>query len=156
MLIDEIDQHLHPQWQGGIVQATRRAFPNLQFVVTTHSPLVLAGLRPAEIIRLGYGDSGSVVRLIHHPETGELVKAEQGLEDATPDPRMLSASELVRHWYGVDGSMPTQTTRLLRRYYALANDPWRDDAEETQLQGLIAGLRDAGIIPLHPPPPRQP
>jgi len=40
VLIDEIEQHLHPKWQGKFVQLLRQSFPNIQFVVTTHSPII--------------------------------------------------------------------------------------------------------------------
>ena len=42
VLIDEVDLHLHPQWQQLILQYLHEAFPNLQFIVTTHSPQVLS------------------------------------------------------------------------------------------------------------------
>jgi predicted ATP-binding protein involved in virulence len=42
ILIDEIDLHLHPQWQRGIIQRLRDTFPNCQFLLTTHSPLVIS------------------------------------------------------------------------------------------------------------------
>lgn len=44
VLIDEIDVHLHPKWQQKVVTKLREVFPNVQFVVTTHSPEVLKGL----------------------------------------------------------------------------------------------------------------
>jgi predicted ATP-binding protein involved in virulence len=44
VLIDEIDVHLHPKWQQKVVTRLREVFPNIQFVVTTHSPEVLKGL----------------------------------------------------------------------------------------------------------------
>jgi predicted ATP-binding protein involved in virulence len=44
VLIDEIDVHLHPSWQRKIVPKLRELFPNLQLVVTTHSPQVLGVL----------------------------------------------------------------------------------------------------------------
>lgn len=44
VLIDEIDVHLHPKWQQKVVTKLRKVFPNVQFVVTTHSPEVLKGL----------------------------------------------------------------------------------------------------------------
>lgn len=40
VLIDEIDAHLHPEWQQDIGFWLKRHFPNLQFLVTTHSPLI--------------------------------------------------------------------------------------------------------------------
>ena len=43
VLIDEIDQHLHPEWQKRIVRLLRDGFPNVQFIVSTHAPLVAIG-----------------------------------------------------------------------------------------------------------------
>ncbi|MCT7951325.1 AAA family ATPase [Ancylothrix sp. C2] len=43
VLIDELDIHLHPSWQRYIAGWLREVFPNLQFFVATHSPLVAAG-----------------------------------------------------------------------------------------------------------------
>ena len=40
VLIDEIDAHLHPTWQARIGQWFTRCFPNIQFIVTTHSPII--------------------------------------------------------------------------------------------------------------------
>lgn len=42
ILIDEIEQHLHPKWQRMLLPTLNKLFPNLQFVVTTHSPQVLS------------------------------------------------------------------------------------------------------------------
>lgn len=52
-LIDEIDAHLHPRWQSQIVRGLQRLFPKVQFIVTTHSPFVVASLEPHEVFRLG-------------------------------------------------------------------------------------------------------
>lgn len=41
VMIDEIDSHLHPKWQEEIVPALLRTFPNIQFLITTHSPHVV-------------------------------------------------------------------------------------------------------------------
>ncbi|MEZ4848999.1 MAG: AAA family ATPase [Bacteroidia bacterium] len=43
ILIDEVDAHLHPTWQTRIGQWFTRYFPNIQFIVTTHSPLICRG-----------------------------------------------------------------------------------------------------------------
>lgn len=51
VLIDEVDMHLHPSWQQAVVYDVRKAFPNVQFIVTTHSPQVLSTV-PAEAIRI--------------------------------------------------------------------------------------------------------
>lgn len=44
VLVDEIDLHLHPKWQRDIIPYLSAAFPNVQFIVTTHSPLVIQSL----------------------------------------------------------------------------------------------------------------
>ena len=51
VLIDEVDMHLHPEWQQSVLQSLRDAFPGLQFIVTTHSPQVLSAIK-REHIRL--------------------------------------------------------------------------------------------------------
>ncbi|GAB3950079.1 AAA family ATPase [Spirosoma harenae] len=52
VLIDEIDAHLHPTWQTQIGQWFTKYFPNLQFIVTTHSPLVCRAAEKGTIWRL--------------------------------------------------------------------------------------------------------
>jgi predicted ATP-binding protein involved in virulence len=50
--IDEPDIHLHPEWQLTLRQGLVSLFPNLQFIVTTHSPHLLASAQAGEIIRM--------------------------------------------------------------------------------------------------------
>lgn len=52
VLIDEVDMHLHPQWQQLVLQNLSEAFPSLQFIVTTHSPQVLSTVRQEQILVL--------------------------------------------------------------------------------------------------------
>ena len=49
ILIDEVDMHLHPKWQQSILKDLCIAFPNLQFIVTTHSPQVISSVEPRNI-----------------------------------------------------------------------------------------------------------
>ena len=52
VLIDEIDLHLHPRWQRIIVPALLGAFPQLQFVATTHSPFIIQSLNEGVLLDL--------------------------------------------------------------------------------------------------------
>jgi hypothetical protein len=61
-IIDELDAHLHPRLQRTVVPALRDLFPNVQFIVTTHSPYVVGAARPDEIIALRR-EPGGVVRV---------------------------------------------------------------------------------------------
>lgn len=56
VLIDEIDLHLHPQWQKKIVNDLKNVFPNIQFIVTTHAPLVIGSLRDGAIYDIAVGE----------------------------------------------------------------------------------------------------
>lgn len=49
VLIDELDLRPHSQWQQRIVEALRTAFPNIQFIVTTHSPQILTTVAAQQI-----------------------------------------------------------------------------------------------------------
>ena len=49
VLIDEVELHLHPSWQQKIILILRESFPNIQFIVTTHSPHVLSTVDKKEI-----------------------------------------------------------------------------------------------------------
>jgi hypothetical protein len=66
VLVDEIDLHFHPQWQRQVVPRIAQSLPNLQFVFTTHSPIVTGTLSSANVLlireRIGENDvSRSVV-----------------------------------------------------------------------------------------------
>lgn len=52
-MIDEIDLHLHPRCQARILEDLVRIFPNVQFIVTTHSPVVVASVPRGNIRILG-------------------------------------------------------------------------------------------------------
>ena len=56
VLIDEVDLHLHPRWQRNIVRKLQDTFPNIQFVLTTHSPLIINHLHQESIFLLEDAD----------------------------------------------------------------------------------------------------
>ena len=59
VLIDEIDLHLHPTLQSTILKGLRNAFPNLQFIVTTHAPMVMSSVESNDenvVYRLDYSN----------------------------------------------------------------------------------------------------
>lgn len=52
VMIDEMDLHLHPNWQRHVVDDLKKAFPKIQFVATTHSPFIVQSLEASELINL--------------------------------------------------------------------------------------------------------
>jgi len=58
VVIDEIDLHLHPSFEQEVIQRLQRTFPNIQFIISTHSNLVIANMEENDgrnsIINLNY------------------------------------------------------------------------------------------------------
>jgi len=68
VLVDEIEQHLHPSWQRNIVRLLNQQFPKIQFIITTHSPLVAANANKifkddvdSKLFRARYEENKSIV-----------------------------------------------------------------------------------------------
>lgn len=55
VLVDEIDLHLHPKWQMRVLPRLAKTLPNIQFIVTSHSPLVVGSLEWMNIIKMEQG-----------------------------------------------------------------------------------------------------
>lgn len=62
VIVDELEQHLHPRWQRTILPQLRRLFPKIQFIVATHSPLVASSCSDVTVHRLEKGE-----RTIYEP-----------------------------------------------------------------------------------------
>lgn len=70
ILIDEIDLHLHPKWQRIVVSQLINTFPNIQFILTTHSPIIIAGASSeAQIIHLNADKSSDELTIFPNLDT---------------------------------------------------------------------------------------
>lgn len=70
ILIDEIELHLHPEWQEKIVDILLNVFPKAQFFASTHSPHVIQTAKPNQIIALGFDNNNVVQRELPNTEFG--------------------------------------------------------------------------------------
>ncbi len=77
VLVDEIDLHMHPQWQRTIMEFLTERFPNTQFIVTAHSPLVVQAAQDANIVLLRR--EGDRVVIDNNPEIIENWRVDQVL-----------------------------------------------------------------------------
>jgi hypothetical protein len=157
VLIDEIDLYLHPSWQASFVRALRRVFPRLQFIVTTHSPVVLAGLTPDEIVRLGSDpQTGDIRQVARHPVTGELTPIDElGGPAAEPDPRAMTGTEVYEDYFGIDRLTLHPAGEAYRDYLALSGDPLRSAAQDREVRALRRALMAAGLTDIPEPAPRE-
>lgn len=62
VLIDELELHLHPEWQSIISEVLTRTFPMAQFIVTTHSPHIIQSAEPNQIVALEAREGQVVAR----------------------------------------------------------------------------------------------
>ena len=60
LLIDEIENHLHPNWQRRVIDALREHFPNVQIFATTHSPFLVSGRKAGEVYVCGRDQNNRV------------------------------------------------------------------------------------------------
>jgi hypothetical protein len=73
VLIDEVDVHLHPTWQRSVGTWLTRTFPNVQFIVTTHSPLVCRSAAKGSIFVLPPHGQPGPGRMLEGAEKDRLV-----------------------------------------------------------------------------------
>lgn len=75
VLIDEIDAHLHPEWQREIGFWLKRHFPNIQFIVTSHSPLICQAADPNGLFVLPEPGSDEPARALTAEEYQEVISS---------------------------------------------------------------------------------
>ena len=99
LLIDEIENHLHPTWQRRVIPALREHFPGLQIFATSHSPFVVAGLKAGQVHLLNRDERGAVTA-DPNPEdivgwtADEILRTMMGVADPTDDETASHAAEL--------------------------------------------------------------
>jgi predicted ATP-binding protein involved in virulence len=69
VLIDEVELHLHPEWQQNIIYNLTSTFPNIQFIITTHSPQVLSTITKQKIRKLSVNIEGDNIVAIPMAES---------------------------------------------------------------------------------------
>ncbi|GGE89073.1 AAA domain-containing protein, putative AbiEii toxin, Type IV TA system [Chishuiella changwenlii] len=113
VLIDEIGTHLHPRWRMEVVTRLRKAFPKIRFVVTTHEPLCLRGLRAGETVVLTKNQENEVIALTE-----------------LPDPSELRVDQiLTSDFFGLKSTIDPETERLFDEYYAILALEEKDRSE---------------------------
>jgi predicted ATP-binding protein involved in virulence len=99
VLIDELDQHLHPRWQRRIIEDLRRTFPKIQFICTTHSPFLIQSLGNARLIDLGADKTSSANFSAQSIE--DIVESVQNVEMPQRSSRYLAMFKAAEEYFAL-------------------------------------------------------
>lgn len=114
VLIDEIELHLHPSWQRRVVDDLKEAFPNLQFIVTTHSPFIIQSLNQNEIIDLNQDAEHQPV-LEPNSSIEDIVESIQGIELPQRSHRYQEMYQTAQKYYKLLEELKTAPSEELSR-----------------------------------------
>jgi len=103
VLIDELGNQLHPRWQMQVVQQFRKVFPKVNFIVSTHHPLCLRGLKKNEIVVLKKDKEDQLI----------------AIQDL-PNPKHLRVDQILSSpYFGLHSAIDPEIEYLFDEYYAL-------------------------------------
>ena len=78
VLIDEVDKHLHPKWQWNVLDALRDTFPGIQFIITTHAPIVIGSCRDAAILSIAMDQPARTLDPVYGYRIEDVIEHTQG------------------------------------------------------------------------------
>jgi len=126
--IDEVDMHLHPKWQQTVIGSLREAFPNVQFIVTTHSPQVLSTVN-SESIRL---ISSELDR-----ETGKFISQ---AVIPTMQSRGVASNDVMAELQGIDAIPGVEEAQWLQSYKAIITSNQLTSEQERKKHALMNNI----------------
>jgi len=125
VLIDEIDAHMHPEWQQSIVDDMTGIFPNVQFLATTHSPLVVGGMKGRQVKRFVRDAEGRTVPM-----------------EVTDEMLVGRADQILTgRPFGMKTTLDSQTQQAMEEYKTLLGKGSRTSEEEKRFQDLHRELK---------------
>ncbi|MBX2871956.1 MAG: AAA family ATPase [Saprospiraceae bacterium] len=129
VMIDEIGVHLHPRWKMRIVKTLKRTFPKMSFIITTHEPLCLRGLK-----------KGEVAILQRDKDQKNKIDIQT---DGLPSVQQLSIQELLTStFFGLNSIMDPEVEKKYDDYYKLLAGVELEDTEaEEERQHKLAQLK---------------
>lgn len=151
LIIDEIDAHLHPSWQRRIIPTLTKHFPNLQIFCSTHSPLMLAGLKEGQVQLLRRDENGKVV--VSKNETDiigwsadEIMRNYLGVASPTD---MATAAHVERlQVLRMKGALSAEETEELERLRHQVNQDLLGGPKAAQAERFASALKQAKQQPL--------
>ena len=125
VMVDEIDLHLHPEWQMTVLQTLGETLPNIQFILTSHSPIIAGSLEWMNIIKMEPGPKQS-------SRLKRLNKAVHGLD---------ADQVLLTDFFGLESTRAPGKERALKELTLKARNGDTDAAEEL-IKQMSRGMED--------------
>ena len=118
LLIDEIENHLHPTWQRRVIPALLKHFPGLQLFATTHSPFVVAGLKAGQVHMLKRDADGVVTTSTNEHDiigwtTDEILRTFMGVDEPT-DQLTVNRARRLRELRGKETLSDTEAEEMTK------------------------------------------
>lgn len=116
VIIDEIELHLHPSWQQQIINNLCECFPNIQFIITTHSPMILQSkfIEKENICILKESDEGKIIA-------------------TTPDSQGLSVNDILLDVFKLSVVEDSDLSQKIRLLKSKISEGTHNDAEGNEL-----------------------
>ncbi|OEF86137.1 MULTISPECIES: AAA family ATPase [Vibrio] len=128
VLIDELDMHLHPDWQKTIVSSLKKAFPSIQFIVTSHSAFIIQSVKGSEVIKLSNFGIETVSDNTHLKGLEDIIEDEMEVKNARRSEQYQEYMKLAEEYFslleeGSDTDISTLRKRLDDIEYQFNDDP---------------------------------
>jgi predicted ATPase len=133
VLIDEVENHLHPNMQRSILPDLLSAFPNIQFIVSTHSPLVVGSVKNSNVYAFRHKNVEGKFRVVN--EKLDLVN------------KARTATEILNEVLGVPFTMPLWVEDKLNELVAKYT---QQEISEDTFDKMRAELKEIGLEELMP------
>ena len=127
ILLDEVDLHLHPRWQQTILPSVRAVFPNMQFIVSSHSLFVAQSITDESVISLEWENDQVVVQ-----------KKDMSSE--------RSFSAIARELFNVQSPFSHSTAQKLMRFREIQKAiRLNQDFKEEEFKDLVIEIAEKGV-----------
>lgn len=131
VMVDEIDLHLHPEWQRTVIPTLARTFPNLQFILTSHSPILVGTLYRENVVVFDEDSTGASVAASVDTEVHGL-NADQVLTSHAFGLRSSRAPEFVAQLQQVSAQAQTGDRKAEQRFHRMIVYGAAADAKQMQ------------------------
>ncbi len=142
VLIDEVELHLHPQWQREIVEKLRRTFPRMQFILTTHSPFVIQSAYSSdELVLL----DAQPLDCLENKGVEEIAKALMGIERPEVSKRYQAMKAVAKSYLETLNEASSTPENKLREYMERLADSISPYADNPAFQAFLEMKRAAKL-----------